>query len=149
MKLLKNFDGFATIPTILVLSMLILVVATGVVALTSTEILTASVQKQSVQSLRYAEAGAKDALMRITRNKNYSCATVDCYSLDLVSGGCVDNTGCAKITVSEGIGAPGDPKIIISEGIVENKTRRVEVRVFYDSSGYGEISDISWVELTD
>lgn len=144
MKFLSETNGFATIPTVLALSMLILAVAIGIAVSTSTETITTAVDKQSFQALRYAEAGAKDALMRVARNKNYTCAE---YSLDMAANGCSSNEACAKVTVSAGVGTSGDPKIITAKGIVQDKTRKIEVRVVYDSSGYGEISSIIWSEL--
>jgi hypothetical protein len=148
MKLLKTTNGFATLPAVLALSVLILVVATGIATSTFTETVTTSIEGQSIQALRYAEAGAKDALMRITRKKSYSCSTTDCYSLDMVANGCTNNNGCAKMSISAGTGTSSDPKIIVAKGIMQNKTREVEVRVVYDSLSYGEISSITWSELT-
>jgi len=148
MKLLKTTNGFATLPAVLALSVLILVVATGIATSTFTETITTSIEGQSIQTLRYAEAGVKDALMRVTRNKSYACATTDCYSLDMATNGCANNNGCAKMSVSAGTGTSGDPKIIVAKGIIQNKTRKVEIRVVYDLLGYGEINNIAWSELT-
>jgi hypothetical protein len=139
--------GFATIPTILALSGMILVVAVGIAAVTYTQTETSAEAKKSSLALNYAEVGAKDALMRLSRDKNYSCAAVDCYSLDMVVSGCATSEACAKISVSAGAGTELDPKIITAKGIVQNKTRELETQVIYDSAGLGEIASTTWQEI--
>jgi hypothetical protein len=88
-------------------------------------------------------------LMRIARDKNYLCVSPDCYSLDMAANGCANSAACAKVSVSSGAGTSGDPKIVVSSGIVQNKTRKVQVRVIYDSSLYGRASSTVWQELTN
>jgi hypothetical protein len=149
MKLFQLKSGFATLPTIITLSALILIAAIGIAAATQMQTETNATTEQSSVALSYAEAGAKDALIRITRNKNYTCATADCYSLDMMPSGCLIGYGCAKISVSAGTGAAGNPKIVTAKGIVQNKTRELEAQVFYDVNGYGEISNVVWQELTN
>jgi Tfp pilus assembly protein PilX len=145
----RNQDGVATLPTIMALSILILVIGIGITALTFSETFIQSSQKQSALALRYAEAGAKDALLRITKNKNYNCPTADCYAIDMVSGGCSGGTGCAKVSVSAGVGSSGDPKIITAKGEFGTSTRRVQVEVQYDSNLFGKINSTVWTELTN
>lgn len=144
----RSTKGIATIPVILALGILIVVVALSVTALSSTEGFIAQGSYQSGKASLYAESGARDALMRIARNKNYSCATVDCYSLDLETSGCSLNRGCARVTVSTGAGTTNDPKIITSKGVVGNNTRIIEVRAMYDTLGSGEVASTTWQELT-
>lgn len=142
-------QGVATLPTIMALTILIVVVGVSVAGLSVTENFISAGQKQSSEAFSYAEAGAKDALMKITRNKNYSCAVADCYSIDLVNSGCASNDGCARISVSAGVGSSGNPKIIISKGQVKNYTRRIQVSVVFDISLNGEIQSATWQELTN
>jgi hypothetical protein len=149
MKIFQSNGGFATIPTILALSALILVAAVGIAAATYTQTTTNAAVEQSAAALSYAEAGAKDALMRIARNKNYDCPSVDCYTLDMAPNGCLAGVGCAKISVSADAGTTEYPKIITAKGIVQNKTRTLEVQVIYDSNGYGEINSAVWQELAN
>ncbi|HTW97111.1 MAG TPA: hypothetical protein VMD74_05655 [Candidatus Methylomirabilis sp.] len=149
MKIFLKKFGFATIPTILAVSALILIAATGIAAITYTQNSTSVVERRSETAWRYAEAGAQDALMRIARNKNYSCVTVDCYSLDLADNGCANGAGCATVSVSAGTGTAGDPKVITAKGIVQNNTREVEAQVIFDAAGNGEISSVVWQELTN
>jgi len=149
MRLFKLKSGLATIPTILVLSFIIIALATGLAALTFTEVSTIMTQQLSNKALLYAETGARDALVRIARNKNYTCAAADCYSLNMVASGCTTSEGCVKVSVSAGAGTSGDPKIIVAKGIANLSERKVEVRVVFDASENGEIASAVWRELSD
>jgi hypothetical protein len=149
MKFFSTTKGFATIPTILVLSVLILVAATGIAAVTYTQTQATAIAGQSSLALGYAETGTRDALMRLARNFSYSCASADCYSLDMLPSGCSSGLGCAKVSVSANAGTKADPKIITAKGIVQNETRKLQVQVIYDSNAYGIISTTTWSELTN
>jgi hypothetical protein len=153
-KISKN-RGIATLPTVMVLGMMILAVVVSITSLTLNGLLISQGQAQSSSALFYAEAGARDALVKIARDKNYTCATVDCYSLDFVSNGCVNNTDCAKVSVSAGLGTTLDPKIITSKGIMKASNRRMQVSVILDggttvaSNQNGQITSTAWTELTN
>lgn len=144
-----KFEGAATIPTVLALTILVTAIAISITAVSLIESFVAAGQNQATLALVYAEAGARDALLKIARNKNYTCATTDCYQINMVSSGCTANEGCAKVTVSAGLGTGADPKIITSKGLVLSKTRRVQVNVTLDSSLNGEIASTTWQELTN
>lgn len=130
-------------PTIIALTVIILAMGVGITSLALTESLISAGQKQSSQAFLYAEAGARDALVKIARNKNYA----DCYSIPFATNGCTDDTGCAIISVSAGVGSEGDPKIIISKGQVRNNIKKLQVNVIFDSSSNGEIATTTWQEL--
>lgn len=153
-KIIKN-KGIATLPTVILLGMMVLAVIVSVTSITLNEILISQSQSQSQSALFYAEAGARDALVRIARNKNYSCTSTDCYSIDFVSNGCSLGTDCAKVTVSSGVGTTGDPKIITSKGIMKSNTRKMQVSVLLDNGTTtpelqkGEITSSSWLEITN
>jgi hypothetical protein len=148
-NIILSNSAFATIPTILAVSAMIIVVAAGIAASTYTETQSGAVDGQTAMALRAAESGANDALMRIARNKNYSCVSADCYSFDVKINGCAFGTGCAKVMVSAGAGTAGDPKIVIAKGIIKNVTRELQVSVVFDASGYGQISNSSWLEVSN
>jgi hypothetical protein len=141
--------GIATLPTVFAFIILIVALTVGVAALSLTEGFMSLGSRQSSQALIYAEAGARDALIRIARNKKYVCASADCYSIDFVTGGCSTKEGCAEISVSAGTGSSGDPKIIASKGQVNSNTRKIQVTVFFDSALNGRISTTTWQELSD
>jgi Tfp pilus assembly protein PilX len=144
-KNVKN-KGVATLPTILALTILILSVGIAITAMGLTESIISAGQKQSSGALLFAEAGARDALVRIARDKNFISAS---YQVDFVSGGCVSNEGCATISVSSGTGTSADPKIIDSQGRVKSNIRKVRVKVIFDASLNGEMQNIIWEEITD
>jgi hypothetical protein len=80
-------------------------------------------------SLLYAEAGARDALIRLARDKNYS--TSPNYTIEFATGGCASPyDGCATVTVSSGVGSSGI-KGHTPQGS-PNCVRSVSVSVQYD-----------------
>src|SRR6266481_4734069 len=134
--MMKNIEkqkqkGVASLPTILALSALILAIGASVLAITFDETVVSLDQSQTTQALFYAESGAKDALIRIARDKTYNCTTTDCYTIDLATNGCAQNTACAKVSISAGTGASGNPIVIASKGISGNTTRKVQVSVTF------------------
>ena len=122
--------GVATLPTVMLLGIMALVVAVGITTLSFSELLISQGGSQSSRALFYAEAGARDALIRIARNKNYTCVSEDCYSIDFSTNGCGSLSDCAKVSVSA-----GDHKIITSKGIMKASTRTIQVSVSMDSNG--------------
>ena len=151
----KEQKGIATLPTVIVLGMIILAVVVSISSVAFNELLNSQGQAQSSSALFYAEAGARDALLRISRDKNYSCVATDCYSIDFVANGCSTNTDCAKVSVSSGVGTSADPKIITSKGIMKVATRTMQVTVVLDNgtslaaNQNGEITSTTWTEVTN
>ena len=154
MKIIKN-KGIATLPTMMVIGMVALSVVVSVTAITFNELLISQGSAQSASALFYAESGAHDALMKIARNKNYTCSETDCYSIDFVEGGCASSTDCSLVSVSSGIGTTADPKIITSKGVMRASIRTMQVSVILDggttdaSLQNGEITSSSWAELIE
>lgn len=136
--------GIATLPTILVLAILILAVGTSVALLGLNSSLISQDQLNGQTALFYAESGAQDALLKIARNSGYSCTTANCYTIDMATSGCSSSTACAKITVSSGTGASGNPKIITSTGYSGSNNRKVIVQVSIDSTG--AITSYTWTD---
>lgn len=139
--------GAATLPTIIALTVLILAVGVSITAISFTEGLISVGQGNASQALVYAEAGARDALTKLTRNKNYTCTSVNCYSINFVSNGCTTDDGCARVSVSAGAGTSGDPRIIVSEGKARLSVRRIQASVIFDAALNGEIATTTWSEL--
>ncbi|MEK7212392.1 MAG: hypothetical protein AAB686_01820 [Patescibacteria group bacterium] len=127
------------------ITILISAIAIGLSTLALNDAFISAGRSQSSNAIQYAEAGAKDALVRIARNKNYVCDTpsAGCYSIEFVANGCSANDGCARITVSSGT----SPKTIVSTGQVKDNIRRIQVDAYLD--GNGEITSVNWQELTD
>lgn len=147
--------GIAALPTMMILGMLTLIIVIGITSVTFSELFISQSSSQSFRSLYYAETGARDALQKISRNKNYSCTTTDCYSIDFATNGCSLVTGCAKVSVSAAAGDTANPKIIISKGIMNSSVRTMQVSVILDNGTndptlqYGLITSVTWKELTD
>lgn len=134
--------GIATLPTVLALMLLMVAVAVGITSLAFSESVISSGAALSSQALVYAEAGARDALERVARDKTYLCATSSCYSIDFVqSTGCSNNDGCGRIQVT----GNDTSKTITSEGRAKNNIRTIQVTVTLDANG--EITATAWQEL--
>ncbi len=67
--------GIATLPTIFALIILVVAVSVGISALSLSASFISLGSYQSSQALVYAEAGARDALLRIVRNKTTPALT--------------------------------------------------------------------------
>jgi hypothetical protein len=143
--------GIASLPIIISLIVIILVVIIGSSVAVFNDLFVAAGGLNASNATFYAEAGARDALMRVIRSKTYSCTApalpTGCYSVDMVSNGCSTNEGCARITVSAGVGSAGDPKIINCEGRVKNSVKKIKASVIFDASSNGEISSVTWQEI--
>ena len=139
--------GIATLPVVMALSIMILAIIVGITAITFNESFVAQGSVQSGKALYYAEVGARDALVKIARNKNYSCASpalpTGCYSIDMVTSGCSGNDGCACVIVDTGTA----PKIVTAEGRAGNNARKVQVSVTLDTDGL--ITASFWQELNN
>ncbi|NTW22239.1 hypothetical protein HGA34_01685 [Candidatus Falkowbacteria bacterium] len=89
----------------------------------------------SDSALAAAEFGAKDALLKIARNKGYSGT----YSVAVLSGGCASPVrGCATVTVD----TQSNPKTINSSGQVGELVRKIVVKAYLD--GNGKIANYTW-----
>ncbi len=142
--------GIASLPTVIVLGIVILAISVSIATVSFSESFISQGTAQSSKAIFYAEAGARDALVKIARNKNYVCSSADCYSIPFVTNGCgVALEGCAKVSVSAGVGTVGDPKIIISKGQMSASTRTINVSVILDTTGYGSIATTTWSENTN
>lgn len=144
-------SGATTLPAVILLAAVSLVVAVSITTMAFTESFVSQSSAQSSQALLYAESGARDALIKIARNKNFTCSTTDCYSIDFSANGCALSEDCAKISVSAGTGATGVPKIITSKGTMRSSTRTIQVLVTLDSGSAsdGVISNAVWSEVVN
>lgn len=144
---MRSQRGAATLPTIIAMTILILAIGVSITAISFTESLISIGQENTAQALMYADAGARDALIKLTRNKNYTCVSTNCYSISFAPNGCTTDDGCARIRVSAGAGTIGDPRIIVSEGKVKSSVRTIQASVIFDTALNGEIATTTWSEL--
>lgn len=135
--------GVATLPTVMVLGVLALVVAVSVTTLSFTELFTSQGSSQSARAHFYAEAGARDALIKIARNNTYICGTADCYTIDFSANGCATGNDCAKVSVA----GTDTLKTVTSKGIMKASTRTLQVVVTLDVDG--AITGTTWSEVVN
>ncbi|MBI5306574.1 hypothetical protein HZB04_03250 [Candidatus Wolfebacteria bacterium] len=130
--------GVAALPTIIIISMIILLIGVGAASSGFIEGLGSFGELESKKALLAAEAGAMDAFKRI--GKNIFCntgGTPDCSSYSLAIGGAT-----ATISVSG-----TNSKTIISTGQVGFKKSKIQVVVSIDANG--KITQTSWQQLTN
>ncbi len=136
-------SGIAAIPVVLIFMIFVMVVGLGITNIGFNEANISSNSSYSSKAFTYAEAGAKDGLMRVSRDSSYTCPVDACYSMDFTVNGCLDNTACARIKIT----AVGNDRIVFSEGRVKNNFRRVQVTATFDANG--EITNTLWEELVN
>lgn len=129
--------GVASLPVLLALSAILIVLGVLISSMSIADNQDGSNAAGSEKALANAQLGARDALVRMARNKNYSGN----YSIDAVAGGCVAPfAGCAAVTVDSG----SSPKKIESVGRTFASTRKVEVYVYLNNNG--QIMSFDWRE---
>ena len=141
--------GVATVPIIFVFGILTVAIGIGITALAFSETFSSQASYNAARALLYAETGARDALERVARDKDYSCPATDCYTLDINVNGCSDGSACALVSVSAGEGSVVDPKIITSKGQAGLHARRLNVEIVFDPALDGEIASTTWSEITN
>lgn len=150
MSKVSHKQGLASLPVIFAFIILIIAVSVGMTAISLSETFVSAGERNAGKALLYAEAGARDALVRIARNKNYTCSSVDCYTVEFETNGCTSNSGCAKISVNTGDGSSGNPKIITSKGLSKSSVRTMTVTVTYDTPNLdGQFNSVVWSEVSD
>ncbi len=147
--------GVATLPTVMVMGIIALAIAVGITSVALTESFISQGSSQSARALFYAESGARDALVKIARKKDYTCSATDCYTIDFSTSGCSLGNDCAKVSVSAGTGTTASPKVITAKGIMKSSTRTLQVSVILDAGTtdatlqYGAVTSTTWTELTN
>ncbi len=147
--------GVATLPTVMVMGVIALAITVGITSVALTESFISQGSAQSSRALFYAESGARDALIKIARKKDYTCSTSDCYTIEFSINGCSNGSDCAKVSVSAGTGTTASPKVITVKGIMKSSTRTLQVSVVLDAGTtdatlqYGTVTSAIWTELTN
>lgn len=141
MKNILTIRGIATLPTVMVLGVMSLAVAVGITTVSLSESFTSQASNQSDKALQYAESGARDALIRVARNKTYLCATTDCYTIDFSTNGCALGNDCAKVSVTGNDTA----KTITAKGVMKSSQRTLQVGVTLGTDG--DITGATWTEI--
>lgn len=144
-------QGAAALVSISALALFLLFISIGVGTISFSENAVSGGVSDSKRALIYAEAGAREALIRIARNKAYSCATpalpTGCVVLEMQSGGCTDNTACVRVIVDTDPGSLASPKTVESRGYAGTVSRTIRTEVQYDTSLYGEMATTTWMDV--
>lgn len=152
-KIQNSMRGLAALPTIVIIGVIVLLIAVALVSSGLIENAISFGHYQSQQAYLTADLGAQDAIMRISRNKDFTSAG---YAITAGSG-------VANITISG-----TSTKTIISEGVYSNKTRKIQVVVNVGvcnggtsdgnactvhsdcpsgGCGFGKVKQVSWEEV--
>lgn len=147
--------GIAALPTIIIIGTLVLLIAVALVSSGMIENAISFGHKESQEAYVAADLGAQDAIIRISRNKDFTSA-----GYQITAG-----NGTANITVSGQA-----TKTITSTGTVSNKTRKLQVVVNVGvcnggtnngnacaahsdcpsgGCGFGKVKQVSWEEITN
>jgi len=138
MKNSKN-KGIATLPTVIVIGIMVLAIVISITSISLNELFISQGQAQSGTALFYAEAGARDALIKIARNKNYVCSVaIDCH-VDF------NATDYAEVLVSTNV--DNTVKTVTSKGVIKSISRSIQVVANLDTNG--KIISTAWSELTN
>lgn len=142
MKIYKS-RGVATLPTVMVIGIMALAVAVGVTAVALTESFISQGGIQSNKALFFAEAGARDALIRVARDKTFTSAS---YTIDFTTNG----TGCSGLwngcaTIAVGL----SPRVATSTGTNGLSTRTIVVNITQSTDGEIATSTTTWTESTN
>lgn len=151
----SNQRGIAALPTIIIISLFVLLISVALISSGLIENAISFGHKESQEAYVAAEFGAQDAIIRISRNKDFTSA-----GYQITAGG-----GMASVVVS-GTTA----KTIISTGTVSNKTRKIQVVMNVGvcnggandgnactahsacpggGCGFGKLKQVSWEEIVD
>ena len=133
----------------LTLAVALILTAVGLSLLSSglSETLISHTQGESREAYAGAQSGAKDAMMRIARDKNFTSAGY------VIPSGCALNGAalCTRVIVentqsacSQALGANQD--CVIVTGTLSSRTRKIEVILNVDATS-GKITQVSWKEL--
>ena len=133
----REKPGIASVASVVVLMILIISAGALIASLSLADSLSVGGRNTSNKALDFARSGAKDALERIARQRDYTGA----YSLELAADGCSEPyAGCASVVVNPGL----SPKTVSVEGRVGNLKRKIQVAVNLDPDGL--IIDYDWQE---
>ena len=110
----RRQSGIAALPTIIIISTLVLLIAVALVSSGLIENAISFGHKESQEAYVASELGVQDAIIRISRNKDFASAG---YAIAV-------GNGTANIVVSG-----TSTKTVTSTGVVNNKTRKLQVVV--------------------
>lgn len=144
-------DGISAIVSAIVMLLLIITIGFSIASSGLFEGFISEAQRQSQETYFAAETGAKDAIMKIARNKNFSSSG---YFIPSSPSDCVLNGSslCTRVIVEKGASSACSQAIssgqdcIIATGTYDNKARIIEVILNVHATS-GKITQVSWREI--
>jgi len=132
-----NEKGAMALSSIMVLAAILLALG---LAMASSGFIQSNIafnQDKSNMAFYLAETGARDAMQRVARNKNYNNAG---YTLNFTNGN-------ANVTVNKDVPA-AERTEILSAGVVGSNTKKIRVVLNTNAGndGNGKITVVSWEE---
>lgn len=147
--------GIAALPTIIIISLFVLLISVALISSGLIENAISFGHKESQEAYVAAEFGAQDAIIKISRDKDFTSA-----GYTITAG-----AGAANVAVSG-----TTTKTIVSIGTVSNKTRKIQVVINVGvcnggsndgnacaahsscpggGCGFGKIKQVSWEEVVN
>ena len=147
----RKADGMAMLATVLILMLIIVAVGLSMISSGLFEGVMSENERQSQEAHLATTGGAKDAMMRIARNKNFATSSGYFIPSDPSDCSLYGSTACAKVIVekdsasvcSQSISAGQD--CVISLGTLANSARKVEVILNVNATS-GKMIMQSWNE---
>lgn len=148
---LKADQGISAIVSAIVMLLLIITIGFSIASSGLLEGFISEAQRQSQEAYFAAETGAKDAIMKIARNKNFSSAG---YYFPSYPSDCSLNSSslCTLVIVEKDAasscsqGISSGQHCIIATGTYDNKARTIEVILNVNPTN-GKITQASWKEI--
>lgn len=140
-------SGMALLATVLIILLIMIAVGLSMVSTGMINGFTSDAHRESEAAYFAAQAGTKDALMRLARNKSFTSSGY------FLPNGCTLNNPsvCVKIMVentqsacSQTIGA--NQNCVIATGTLNNKTRKIETILNVNAIN-GKITTVSQKEI--
>lgn len=131
-KIASDVKGAIALPTILMLASLLLAIGLAMNLTSYNKIEIIKNNENALSAFYIAEAGIKDAMEKVARNKNYSAN----YILQV-------NNGSANIDFNSS--PPPNQIIITSTGIFDSNTKKI--RASFNVDNNGKLTPLSWEEI--
>ena len=130
-------EGQAALSFVFLIGVIVLSIGVAVAFLANSFLNSGYGYQSANRAMAVASAGAEDALIRLTRNKDFS--SVSAYSVPV-------GNDSASVTINQNSPAAGQAKIVSSATILFQQ-RKIQVVVSVDGTT-GQISLVSWQLLT-
>jgi Tfp pilus assembly protein PilX len=133
---IKN-RGAASILLVMGLGILILLIVISVTSVETARLYLSQANVDGAQAYEHAQAGARDALMQISRNNNIGTTSIR-YQVEMAEEGCGKLNACADVAISP-LSTSTTGRIVGSIGYYKSARRGIEVIISFDLEDFGKI----------